>query len=171
MTHPSDEPTETSAYESPLLRARDRVDALAVPEGPFTVACAETGVSPPPVSDARFDSFADAERARDAAVDYRPALRELDPGLEPYDLAVCAARDTSLGFASVRETTTDRRENGLPRTRRTVTMAGAGSDEWLRVENAPVVDLVGPETLLDDEVVERQLETMARAVRPERHRD
>jgi hypothetical protein len=41
-------------------------------------------------------------------------------------------------------------------------MAGAGSDEWLRVENAPVVDLVGPETLLDDEVVERQLETMGR---------
>lgn len=162
MELPSDEPTETPAYESPLLRARDRVDALVAPEGPFTVACAETGASPPPVSDARFDSFVDAERARDAAVEYRAALRELDPGLASYDLAVCEARDTSLGFASVRETTTGRRANGLPRTRRTVTLAGAGSDEWLRVENAPVVDLVGPDARLDDEVVERQLETMGR---------
>ncbi|MFC7229100.1 hypothetical protein N0B31_16975 [Salinirubellus salinus] len=162
MPPASDESTETPAYESPLLRARDRVAALVADEGPFTVACAETGVSPPPVSDARFASFADAERARDAAVDYRTALRNLDPGLPSYDLAVCEARDTSLGFASVRETTADRRANGLPRTRRTVTLAGAGSDEWLRVENAPVVDLVGPETLLDDEVVERQLEAMGR---------
>ena len=162
MDPTSDESTESSACESPLLRARDRVDALAVEGGPFRVACAETGVSPPPVSDARFDSFADAERARDAAVDYRAALRKLDPGLVSYDLAVCETRDTSLGFASVRETTARRRENGLPRTRRTVTLAADGPDEWLRVENAPVVHLVCPEARLDDEVVERQLETMGR---------
>lgn len=143
-----------------LCRARERVESLADPDGAFAVACAETGVRPPPVWGARFASFADAERARDAAVAYRETLRELDPGCESYDLVVCEETDSSLGFASVRETTADRRPNGLPRTRRTVTLAGDGRDEWLRIENAPVVDLVGPETLLDDEVVERQLRTM-----------
>ncbi|WP_276259790.1 DUF7552 domain-containing protein [Haloglomus litoreum] len=143
-----------------LTRARERVEELADPDGAFAVACAETGVRPPPVWGSRFPSFEAAERARDAAVAYREALRELDPYCEQYDLVVCEETDSSLGFASVRETTAGRRANGLPRTRRTVTLAGDGRDEWLRVENAPIVDLVGPEALLDDEVVERQLRTM-----------
>jgi hypothetical protein len=150
----------TPADESPLQRARERVEELADSDGAFAVACAETGVRPPPVWGARFPSFEAAERARNAAVAYREALRTLDPGCESYDLVVCEETDSSLGFASVRETTGGRRENGLPRTRRTVTLAGDGRDEWLQVQNAPVVDLVGPEALLDDEVVERQLRAM-----------
>ncbi|WP_254832934.1 DUF7552 domain-containing protein [Haloglomus salinum] len=150
----------TTEPASPLQRARERVEALADPDGEFAVACAETGVRPPPVWGTRFPSFEAAERARDAAVAYRETLRALDPGCESYDLVVCEETESSLGFASVRETTDGRRANGLPRTRRTVTLAGEGRDEWLRVENAPVVDLVGPDALLDDEVVERQLRTM-----------
>ncbi|WP_255151542.1 DUF7552 domain-containing protein [Halorarius halobius] len=153
---------EDTTYESTLLRARARVEALSADGGAFAVACRESGISPPPVSDARFDTFDAAEQARRAAETYREALRELDPGLERYDLAVCEPTDDGVGFASVTETTTDRRANGLPRARRTVTLAGGGRDEWLRVENAPVVDLVGPDALLDDEVVERQLRTMGR---------
>jgi hypothetical protein len=154
---------DTGAGSNPgalLRRARERVESLADPDGAFAVACAETGVRPAPVSRLRFGSFADAERARDAAVAYRAALCDLDPGCESYDLAVCEETDSAVGFVSVRETTSERRANGLPRTRRTVTLAGDGRDEWLRVENAPVVDLVGPDALLDDEVVERQLRTM-----------
>lgn len=149
-------------YESTLLRARERVEALTAEAGPFVVACVDTGVQPPPVSEVAFDTYEAAERARDAAVEYRAALRELDPSLPDHDLAVCEATDTAVEFASVRETTTDRRANGLPRATRTVTLTGEGRDEWLRVENAPVVDFVGPEALLDDEVVERQLQAMER---------
>jgi hypothetical protein len=146
-----------SPYESALLDARERVESLAAPDGAFAVACTDTGVRPPPVSDARFETYEEAERARDAAVTYREALRDLDPGLPEHDLGVCEPTDTTVGFASVRETTTERRENGLPQSKRTVTLTGEGRDEWLRVENAPVVHLTGPEELLDDEVVERQL--------------
>lgn len=152
---PASDPLE---YESDLLWARERVETLAVPTGEFAVTCKDTGVSPPPVSDARFETFATAERARDAATDYRETLRDLDPSLPAYDLAVAEPPDTTVGFASVRETTTDRRANGLPRSRRIVTLTGDGRDEWLQVENAPVVHLTGPDSLLDDEVVERQLQ-------------
>jgi len=145
-----------------LRRARDRVEGLAAPDGEFAVVCRDTGVSPPPVSTARFGTYEDAERARAAAVDYREALCDLDPSLRAYDLAVSEASDGTLRFASIRETTTDRRENGLPRSSRTVTLAAAGRDEWLRIENAPVVHLRGPDALLDDEVVERQLRAMLR---------
>jgi hypothetical protein len=40
-----------------------------------------------------------------------------------------------------------------------VTLASGGRDEWLRVDNAPVVHLSGPESLLDDELVTRQLQS------------
>lgn len=153
---------DTPVYESALLAARERVEALAASTGEFVVACKDTGVSPPPVADARFESYAAAECARDAAVDYRDALRDLDPSLPAYDLVVAEPADVAVGFASTREPTTERRENGLPRSRRVVTLTGDGRDEWLEVENAPVVDLVGPDALLDDEVVERQLRATVR---------
>ncbi len=145
-----------------LRRARERVDELTVPDGAFAVACVDTGVQPPPVSGAAFETYEHAERALAAAVDYREALRVLDPSLPTYDLAVCEPAEAAVGFASVRETTTERRANGLPRSKRIVTLTGDGHDEWLRVENAPVVDLVGPDALLDDEVIERQLRVMDR---------
>ncbi|WP_255198139.1 DUF7552 domain-containing protein [Halorarius litoreus] len=152
----------SDTYESALLDARERVEALASDGGAFAVACADTGAQPPPVSEATFDSYEAAERARDAAVEYRVALRKLDPSLPDHDLTVCEWTDTAVEFASVRETTGDRRANGLPRATRAVTLSGEGCDEWLRVENAPVVDFVGPDALLDDEVVERQLQAMRR---------
>ena len=43
-----------------------------------------------------------------------------------------------------------------------MTLAGDGRDEWLRIENAPVVHLRGPDALLDDEVIERQLRATLR---------
>jgi hypothetical protein len=89
-------------------------------------------------------------------------LNDLEPSLPSHDLAVSEAWDDTLRFANVRETTTDRRENGLPRSSRTVTLAGDGRDEWLRIENAPVVHLRGPDALLDDEVIERQLRATLR---------
>jgi hypothetical protein len=146
--------------ESALRAARAEVEELSTPDGAFAVACRNTGVRPPPVSRARFETFADAERAHAAARRYRAALRDLDPGLAAFDLAVCEVADSTVGFASVRETTAGRRANGLPRTKRTVTLTGDASDEWLEIENAPVVDLVGPDALLDDEVVERQLRAL-----------
>jgi hypothetical protein len=148
--------------ERTLRRAREEVERLAVPDGGFVVVCRDSGVSPPPVSTARFGTYADAERARTAAVGYREALSDLDPSLPSHDLAVSEAWDDTLRFASVRETTGDRRENGLPRSSRTVTLAGDGRDEWLRIENAPVVHLRGPDALLDDEVIERQLRATLR---------
>jgi hypothetical protein len=150
-------PGSDDERERTLRRTRERVEGLAVPDGEFAVVCRDTGVSPPPVSTARFGAYEDAERARMAAADYREAMRDLDPSLPVYDLAVGEASAVTLRFASVRETTTDRRENGLPRSSRTVTLAGDGRDEWLRIENAPVVHFTGPDALLDDEVVERQL--------------
>lgn len=150
---------EPTGHDSPILRARAWVEWLAVSEGPFVVACRATGVSPPPVADTRFDSYGDDEQARDAAEAYRDAMRDLDPGLRTYDLAVCEVTETDAGFASVCRPTTGRREHGLPRTRQTVTVVGDGLDEWLRVKHAPVVHLATPDAHLDDEVVERQLRT------------
>lgn len=138
--------------------ARDRIRALAADDGRFVVVCRRTGASPAPVTGASFATYPTARRARDAASAYRNALREVDPGLPEYDLGVVEAPGGSVEVASVRHRTGDRRANGLPRSRRTVTVAGDGNDEWLRVENGPVVHLQGPESRLDDEVVARQLD-------------
>jgi hypothetical protein len=139
--------------------ARRRLSDLEQPDGGFTVVCRDTGFRPEPVRDAQFGSYEDAERARDAAGRYRDAMRTLDPSLSEYDLVVSRTAETSLEVASVRELTEKRRANGLPRSRQTVTLAGSGSDEWLRVENGPVVHLSGPDSLLDDEFVTRQLDS------------
>jgi hypothetical protein len=144
---------ETAAIRT----ARERVDALAAEGGEFLVACRETGVRPAPVTGSRFDSYEEAAAARDAARRYRSAMRSLDPGLARYDLAVCERGSDGLEFASVREGTEATRRNGLPRSRQTATLTGDRTDEWLRVENAPLVHLEGPDSPLDDEIVGRQI--------------
>ena len=149
--------SHADAVES-LRTARERIAALEGPEGAFVVTCRNSGVRPEPVTDATFECSADAERACVAARRYRQAMRELDPDLTDHALVVSRVDRGTVEFASVRERTDRRRENGLPRTSRTVTLAGNGDDEWLRVENAPVVHFAGPESLLDDEFVTRQLD-------------
>ena len=86
-------------------------------------------------------------------------MRELDPGLTQHDLVVSTVEEGAVELAAVREATDRRRANGLPHSRQTVTLAGSGNDEWLRVENGPVVHFTGPDSLLDDEFVTRQLDS------------
>lgn len=138
---------------------RDRISALSDPDGTFIVACRESGHRPEPVRDARFENYADAEVASELARRYRAAMRTVDPSLARYGLTVSKADEGSVALVRVREHTDERRENGLPRARQTVTLAGNGSDEWLRVENGPVVQFTGPDSLLDDEFVTRQLDS------------
>jgi hypothetical protein len=142
-----------------LRHERDNVDGLASEDGEFAVACRETGTSPEPVDGATFATFEQAERARDAARRYRAVLRSLDPGLDRYELAVCTADTVDGTLTQVRQRTDSRRPNGVPESRQTVTLTGEGGDEWLRVENGPVVHLAGPDALLDDELVSRQLDS------------
>ncbi|MFC4405349.1 DUF7552 domain-containing protein [Haloarchaeobius iranensis] len=155
----ADHPESDETPERTLRHERDNVDRLASEGGAFAVACRETGTSPEPVDGATFETFEQAERARDAARRYRAVLRRLDPGLERYELAVCSVDAPGGSLTRVRQRTARRRENGLPESRQTVTLTGEGCDEWLRVENGPVVHLAGPEALLDDELVTRQLES------------
>lgn len=153
MTSGTDQPRQT------IARAREQVEAVASDEGPFGVACKETGRRPAPVSNTRFQSYEAAELACLAARSYRDTLRELDPSLPAYDLTVCEIDETNVDVLQVREQTGDHRDNGLPKSTQSVTLSGGGTDEWLQVDNGPVVDLCGPDSLLDDEFVSRQLES------------
>ncbi|WP_257299649.1 hypothetical protein [Haloarchaeobius sp. FL176] len=155
----ADEDACDAGLVATLRHERENVARLACEDGPFAVACRETGTSPEPIDGSTFETFERAERARDAARRYRAVLRTLDPGLERYELAVCDADGAGGTLTRVRQRTGRRRENGLPESRQSVTLAGEGCDEWLRVENGPVVHLAGPDALLDDELVTRQLES------------
>ena len=142
-----------------LREAAAHIEELRTEDGEFCVVCAETGISPAPVTGARFDSFDAAEAAVEAARMYRDALETLDPTIAEYDLVVSAETKSSVQFAAAREVVDHQRQNGLPRAESNVTLAGDGYDEWLRIENAPVVHLSGPDSLLDDELVTRQLDS------------
>ncbi|MFC6954312.1 DUF7552 domain-containing protein [Halorubellus litoreus] len=142
-----------------VREARETIADLAADDGEFVVVGKDTGVSPDPVSSVTFDAYEAAERARDAAARYRAAMRDVDPDLPTYDLVVCERQTEAVELATVRESTDERRKNGVPRARQTVTVTGDRRDEWLRVENAPLVHLSGPESLLDDEFVTRQLQS------------
>lgn len=142
-----------------LRQAAARIEELRTDDGEFCVVCGETGIAPVPVTGARFDSFDAAEAAVETARRYREALRVLDPTLAEYDLVVSAETESSVQFATAREVVDHERRNGLPRAESNVTLAGDGYDEWLRIENAPVVHLSGPDSLLDDELVSRQLDS------------
>lgn len=152
---------EASADETAktVRKARETVARLASEDGAFVVAGKDTGVRPDPVSAVAFDTYEAAARARDAAARYRAGMRDVDPDRPSYDLVVCERRPEGVQVATVRESTDERRTNGVPRARQTVTVTGDRRDEWLRVENAPLVHLAGPESLLDDELVTRQLQS------------
>lgn len=155
-------PGEPADPASEIEAARERVADLACDDGDdgdtFQVACTRTGARPEPVAGREFATVADAEAAADAARRYRDALRALDPALPDYDFAVYETGPEPLQVASVRERTADRRENGLPRCHQSVTVAGARDDEWLRVENCPVIHVRTDADPLDDEVIGRQLD-------------
>jgi len=152
------EATVTEAAAT-MRSAAARIDSLAAPDGEFCVVCAETGICPTPVTDRRFESYEDAEAACTAARAYQSALADIDPTLEEYDLLASAVGERSVQFASAKEVVDHDRPHGLPRAEANVTLAGDGYDEWLCVENAPVVHLTGPDALLDDEFVSRQLDS------------
>ena len=141
-----------------LRSARARVESLAAGDGPYYIACRRSGVRPEPVTDARFERLADAERALEAARRYRDALASLDPSCVRYDLDVYESNGADVSVTRVRETGGERRENGLPASRQSVLLAGTRVDEWLRMENGPVVHVVGRGSLLDDEDVARQID-------------
>ena len=159
--HPPTAPARADAVTEAadnLRTAAARIEDLEADGGEFCVVCGETGISPAPVTGVCFDSFDAAEQACDVARTYRNALRTLDPTLAEYDLVVSAEAESSVQFAAAREVVDHERPNGLHRSESNVTLAGDGYDEWLRIENAPVVHLTGPDSLLDDELVSRQLD-------------
>jgi hypothetical protein len=88
----------------------------------------------------------------------REALASLDPSCTRYDLDVYESNGPDVSVTRVRETGGGRRENGLPASRQSVLLAGTRADEWLRMENGPVVHVVARGSLLDDEDVARQLD-------------
>lgn len=142
-----------------LRAATARLEDLQAADGEFRVVCGETGIAPDPVTGMHFASYEDAEAACEAARSYRDALRTLDPTLAEYDLLACPEGADAVQAATVREVVDHQRAHGLPRAESRVTLAGDGYDEWLCVENAPVVHLTGPDSLLDDELVTRQLDS------------
>lgn len=148
---------DAEAVGAVLRDARETIEDLATDDGDYHVACRRTGVRPEPVTEVRFDDRSDARRARDAAGRYRDALADLDPERPTYDLDVYDGTGPEVSLTRVRETTDERRENGLPASRQSVLLSGARADEWLRVENGPVVHVAGADDLLDDEIVSRQL--------------
>jgi len=150
---------DTMSIATEIQMLRDRIECLHAPDGDFVVVCRETGIRPEPATDGRFACYDDAEQACVAATCYRETMRDLDPGLTQHDLVVSTIETGSVELASIREATDQRRSNGLPHARQTVTLAGKGNDEWLRVENGPVVHFTGPDSLLDDEFVTRQLDS------------
>ena len=82
--------------ESTLDDIRDRIDALAVDVGRYTIVCARTGAHPVPVAGLHFPDREAATRAARAAQCYRDRLRRYDPRTVYHDLIVCE------GFANVR---------------------------------------------------------------------
>ena len=140
-----------------LTETRAIVEGLAG-DPAFYVACRESGARPEPVAGVGFPSRQAAERACTVADRYRAALRDLDPETPSYDLGVYERESPQVQLASVRRRTDERRTNGLPSAEEEATVATGGDGEWLRMRNAPVVHLAGPDEPLDDALVERQLD-------------
>jgi hypothetical protein len=151
-------PAQKLPTDETLQHLRAQLEERAVADGDFRVACKDTGISPEPVAEALFDSYEDAEWASRTASRYRATLRRLDPAVPSYDLVVSERECGSMECATVRELTDQRRANGLPQAQSTITLAGDRDEEWLCIENGAVVHLAGPESLLDDELVSRQLQ-------------
>lgn len=146
--------------ERTLRSARREVEEWSTPDGRYAVACARTGRSPEPVDGARFASPADADRAAEAARRYHETLTTLDPDRPTYRFIVYETGGTSLSISRTREITSERRDNGVPRTTAEVTISSERDGEWLRLEDSPVVHLSRRSEPFDDDVVARQLERL-----------
>lgn len=140
-------------------QVRSEIEELTDDSGRFYIACVETGERPAPVTGARFDTHEDAERALALARRYRETIREHDPGLPRYRLVVSELSEGPLQLAGIRERTGGTRSNGLPRTRRSVTLSSDGEGQWLRMENAPLVHLARNNRPVGDDAVARQLDS------------
>ncbi|WP_276301137.1 DUF7552 domain-containing protein [Halorussus lipolyticus] len=142
-----------------LEALRRQIAECATDDGDFYVACAETDERPAPLTGRRFPSEEAAEEAAQLARTYRSRLRETDPELPEHRFAVYEQSGNPLTIVSTRERTEEKRENGLPRTERSVTVSGDGEHEWLRMDNAPVVHVRQDGEPLPDDAVERQLDS------------
>jgi hypothetical protein len=142
-----------------LEALRRQIAECATDDGDFYVACAETDERPAPLTGRRFPSEDAAEDAAELAREYRDILRESDPELPEYCFAVYEQSGEPLTIVSTREQAEGQRENGLPRTSRSVTISGDGEREWLRMDNAPVVHVRRDGEPLPDDAVERQLDS------------
>ncbi len=138
---------------------RREIADLATEEGDFYVACADTDERPAPLSGRRFPTEEAASSAADLARSYRELLRESDPNLPERRLSVYERADDPPTVVSTRKRAAGTRENGLPRTSRSVTLSGDCESEWLRMDNAPLVHVRSDGEPLPDDAVERQLES------------
>jgi hypothetical protein len=151
-----------------LETLRERITDSTDPDGDFAVVCPLSGKCPVPVRGESFPSADAAEAAVDLVIDYRTLLREVDPHLE--NVPIVAVRRTAEPLALDARERSDRADEmrcadetaRRIRTRRTdtglsVSLSGEGDDEWLRMENAPVVHVRRDGELLDDETVSQQL--------------
>jgi|SRR6056297_1104361 len=138
---------------------RRAIADLSDDDGEFYVACAETDDCPAPLTGRRFPTEAAASEAAALAREYRDRLRESDPDLPERRLTVYELSGDALTLVSTRERTGGQRENGLPRTSRSVMLSGDGEREWLRMDNAPLVHVRRDGDPLPDDAVERQLES------------
>ncbi|WP_135851255.1 DUF7552 domain-containing protein [Halorussus salinus] len=138
---------------------RREIADLAAEEGDFYVACADTDERPAPLSGRRFPTEEAASSAAALARSYRELLRESDPNLPERRLSVYERADDPPTAVSTRKRTEETRENGLPRTSRSVTLSGDCESEWLRMDNAPLVHVRSDGEPLPDDAVERQLES------------
>jgi len=156
-----------------LETLRERITDLTDPDGDFAVVCPLSGKCPVPVRGESFASADAAEEAVDLVTEYRTLLREVDPHLENIPIvAVERTADPLALEASERSERADGRERAGEtargvRTRRTgtgraVSLSGERDDEWLRMENAPLVHVRRDGELLDDETVSRQLRSELR---------
>jgi hypothetical protein len=138
---------------------RREVEERTDETGDFYVACADTDERPAPLTGRRFPTEAAASEAVALARSYREALRESDSELPERRLTVYERGGDAPTLVSTRERTAERRENGLPRTSRSVTLSGDRESEWLRMDNAPLVHVRSDGEPLPDDAVERQLES------------
>lgn len=156
-----------------------RIDDLTTPNGDYAVVCPHSGERPVPVMGRSFATPADAEDAVDLVREYRETLRDVDPYLERVHLTAVetAADPLRLDVAREREerernrfgrTSHDRRagrvggrkKSGKPT--RSVTISGGGDEEWLRMDDAPVVQVREDGQPLDDAAIELQLNVKLR---------
>ncbi|SFR46213.1 DUF7551 domain-containing protein [Halogeometricum limi] len=82
-----------------LRDIRSHADRLSASDGPYAVVCDRLGREPLPLVGLRFGTASDAERAADAASDYRSALRRYDPQVPHHEPLVRRVADGTLEHA------------------------------------------------------------------------